>query len=346
MAQGSAATGSRWQSGVLADARSDYGRLFDGNPQPMWIFDLETLGIVDVNEAAVRSYGYSRAQFRSLSLPDIRPPEDVPRLLAHLPHTRDKWTAGTSSWRHRKKDGSLIDVEITSFRLSFAGRASRVVIANDVTAKRRAEARVRRLVDALVHAEQAERNRIARELHDDTAQSLAALLIELECQEAAPDLRARVARTLEGVRRLARGLRPVALAQADLSSALERLAGEIALTHAIRVDLVVDGLREEPLPASLEMALYRMAQEALTNAARHSGAPLVSLVLRRTPDEIRMIVEDAGRGFDVLADATDDRLGLSGIRDRVALLGGTLILESAPGLGTSLCIAIPLRGAP
>jgi signal transduction histidine kinase len=228
------------------------------------------------------------------------------------------------------------------------------VIANDITEKRRADARARQLVDALVNAEQAERERIARELHDDTSQSLASLLLELRSVEAAPsleiaqaaaiELRARVSRTLDGVRRLARGLRPAALVGIGLDLALRRLADEVSQLHGIRVDVAAHAEHVSDLSSPVEIALYRIAQEALANAVRHAGATAVSLVLCRTADELRMIVEDDGRGFDVSSTETDEHLGLIGIRDRTQLLGGELTVDSAPGFGSTLCVAIPIRG--
>src|SRR6185503_16607943 len=98
----------------LREPHADYRRLFVGNPSPMWIFDLDTLAILEVNEAAERHYGYSRQEFLRLTLKDLRPMEDVPRLQEHLPRTRDNPSPGTTAWRHRTKDGRLIDVEVTS----------------------------------------------------------------------------------------------------------------------------------------------------------------------------------------------------------------------------------------
>jgi PAS domain S-box-containing protein len=90
--------------------------LFEGHPHPMWVFDLESLGFLDVNEAAVRHYGYSRGEFLRMTIKDIRPAEDLPRLLEHMLAVHESPSPGTLAWRHRKRDGSVLDVEITSLR--------------------------------------------------------------------------------------------------------------------------------------------------------------------------------------------------------------------------------------
>jgi PAS domain S-box-containing protein len=123
---------------ALRESEQHYRLLFEGNPHPMWVYDRETLGFLAVNEAAVRHYGFSREEFRNLTIKDIRPPEDVPPLQAHLdaPPTAPGLT---SEWRHRKRDGTVIHVEITSREVAWQGRAARIVLAVDVTDRRSLE---------------------------------------------------------------------------------------------------------------------------------------------------------------------------------------------------------------
>ncbi|HEY9667472.1 MAG TPA: PAS domain S-box protein, partial [Coleofasciculaceae cyanobacterium] len=123
---------------VLQESEERYRRLFENNPQPMWMFDAQTLSFLAVNEAAVRHYGYSQAEFLAMTVRDIRPAEDIPALLNKLAKTPDPLDyAGT--WRHLKKDGSVIEVEITSHAETFAGRDAYLVLINDVTKRKRIE---------------------------------------------------------------------------------------------------------------------------------------------------------------------------------------------------------------
>ena len=116
--------------------------LFESNPHPLWVYDLESLAIIDVNEAAIRNYGYSRQEFLNLTIKDIRPAEDVPAVLESIAKS------GTVSeenriWRHRRKDGTLLDVEVTSHPLVYAGRNARLVVSTDITKRKHTRADVR-----------------------------------------------------------------------------------------------------------------------------------------------------------------------------------------------------------
>ncbi len=121
---------------------SSFRLLFANNPLPMWIYDLQTLRFLEVNEAAVAYYGYTRDEFLGMTLADIRPPEDVPRLLEDVARERPALQF-SGQWRHRRKDGSVFDVEIVSHTLEYAGRAAVLVVVQDVSARRQAESAMR-----------------------------------------------------------------------------------------------------------------------------------------------------------------------------------------------------------
>lgn len=123
---------------ALLDSERRYRLLFLNNPHPMWVYDIETLAFLAVNDAAIHHYGYSREEFLGMTIKDIRPPEDVPALQENVA----KVTTGIDKagvWRHRKKDGTIIYVEITSHTLNFEGRRAEVVLANDITERKLAE---------------------------------------------------------------------------------------------------------------------------------------------------------------------------------------------------------------
>lgn len=132
----------------LRESEARYRLLFESNPLPMWVYDIETLGFLAVNDAAFRHYGYSAKEFSSMTIKDIRPPEDVPSLLEKVSKL-DAHIDWAGVWKHCKKDGTVIDVEITSHDIIFAERRARLVLANDVTARKRAERLVRLQAAAL-----------------------------------------------------------------------------------------------------------------------------------------------------------------------------------------------------
>ena len=127
---------------ALRESEAQYRLLFESNPQAMWVYDLLTLRFLAVNDAAIRHYGYSRDEFLEMTIKDIRPPEDV-QLLADYIDSGNPEVHQAGEWRHRKKDGTIINVEITSNRLNFGGRPAEFVLAHDITERKKAETAVR-----------------------------------------------------------------------------------------------------------------------------------------------------------------------------------------------------------
>jgi signal transduction histidine kinase len=217
-----------------------------------------------------------------------------------------------------------------------------------------AEARAAAAAEGLrntIEAQEAERARVARELHDEAGQSLTALALNLryledhlddEGRTRLGDLRQMVNGVASSLRSLATDLRPSGLREHGLASAIERQAAKLREATGMAVDVAVEGLPAD-LPGEMEIALFRVIQEALTNVARHSGAGQVSVVASRLGDRVRVVVEDDGRGFDPLTPT--GRLGLRGIRERVELLGGTLRIESAVGTGTAVIVDVEANPA-
>jgi signal transduction histidine kinase len=226
---------------------------------------------------------------------------------------------------------------------SFAQRAS---VAVDLS-ERVARDALRRVVAA----QELERRRLARELHDETGQALTSILLGLRSLEevgdpeavarAAGDLRELVVSTLQDVRRLAVELRPKALDDFGLVPALKRLAESFTEQTRIGVD-VEARLPEERLAPEIETAVYRIVQEALTNVVKHARARNVSILLSRKNGRVSVMIEDDGQGFDP-ARTRADGLGLLGMRERAALLDGTLSIESSNGAGTTLVLDVPVR---
>jgi len=235
------------------------------------------------------------------------------------------------------------------------------VVSTDVTERKRLERARDQYVERVIAEQDEERRRIARELHDETGQSLAALTIGLQTLELSigdetvrkrcRDLRELVETTAEDVRRLARGLHPSILDDLGFCAAMRRHAEDYAQAHGIEVDLELRDLEGSgSLPRTLEIALYRVAQEALTNTARHSGAARAIVRVRRTGSSVELCVEDDGIGIEATRRARADEtpqavgLGLVAIRERIALLDGTVEIGPREGGGTRVCARVPLRG--
>jgi signal transduction histidine kinase len=230
-------------------------------------------------------------------------------------------------------------------------------ITHNITQRKRAEEIQQQLLQRLVTAQEEERRRVARELHDEMAQHLTALTVGLkslqECgQYASPaaecigQLQAVTNQVMQEVRRLAWELRPAALGQQSLERALRSYAEQWSQRTGAAMDFHSNGLDGLRLAPHLETTMYRIVQEALTNVAKHAQAHRVSILLECRGDHIHAIVEDDGNGFD--ADALLARperqgvLGLIGMQERAALVDGSVEIESSPGAGTTVFGRLPL----
>jgi two-component system, NarL family, sensor histidine kinase UhpB len=202
-----------------------------------------------------------------------------------------------------------------------------------------------------LNAQEEERKRIARELHDGTAQTLAALRVRLrivrslEDGEARSQLLERISEDLgeatEELRRIAQGLRPPALDMLGLAAAIESCARSVGETTGLVLDTELQPV-DAMLTPEAELALYRIVQEALSNVARHARAATVRVRLTRTGPSVCAVVEDDGRGFEVAAELTTGGLGLYGMQERAAYVGGSVEIDSAPGRGSRVRATIPV----
>lgn len=224
-----------------------------------------------------------------------------------------------------------------------------------LAAQEEGRAELAALSSRALDAQEEERRRIARELHDETAQELTALLVRIRLaadgsrepatRERLAELRAAAARVLDGVRRLARELRPTILDDLGLVEAVRAHAQDLSTRGLVRIAVGAEGCDERLDPAR-ELVLYRVIQEALSNAVKHADARAIEVRLARDGDTLAATVSDNGRGFDpatvVVPAPTGQGLGLLGMRERLTLVGGKLELDTRPGGGTTVRATVPL----
>jgi signal transduction histidine kinase len=211
-----------------------------------------------------------------------------------------------------------------------------------------------RLLQRIIAAQEHERLRITRDLHDQTGQDLTGLSLGLKSLEPAIAdeqglatlrwLQSLTAQIGSNLHRTAWELRPTALNDLGLIRALETYTADWSERFGIRIDYHAGNLTRR-FPDDVETTVYRVVQESLTNVLRHAAASTVSLVLEFHDGVLQAIIEDDGRGFDVDAVAAQKRMGLAGIAERLAVVGGTLAIDSSPGAGATLYIRIPIAEA-
>jgi len=204
----------------------------------------------------------------------------------------------------------------------------------------------------LVQVQETERRTIARELHDEASQALTSLMVGLRLLEQeinnptqavklANDLKQTTNSVLENLHRLAMDLRPASLDHLGLIAALRQYIKTFSQQHQIKIQFETDEAESERLASTVEINLYRIVQEALTNVIRHAQATQADVILKRRGDTLVTIIEDNGIGFDAETAKQSGRLGLLGMRERAEMLGGTLTIESTLGTSTTIYVEIP-----
>ena len=281
-------------------------------------------------------------------------PEDRDRLLAAVNALTPEHPELLVSYRMTRPDGSVIWVERCS-RAYFDDKGAPVRIVGmvaDITQRKLAEEALSNVSRRLIEAQEAERARIARDLHDDIGQRLALLSVELELLRGLPAspptaiyrgidvLLNRTAEIAADVQALSHELHSSRLQVLGVVAAIAGFCSEIAEQQKVTIDFAHEGVPEH-VPPDISLCLFRVLQEALRNAGRHSQVRSFTVKLRGTPDAIDLTVRDAGRGFDLQSAPQRGGLGLTSMRERLKLVGGDLVIESQLAKGTTVIARVP-----
>lgn len=327
--------------------------IFEGSRDAIMLFDDENR-YLDANPAACRLYGYTHDELCARTGFDIAPAEDHEYLRRQV---RALLTQGWSQGEHRRirKDGTILHLEARAVANIMPG--VHMSILRDLTERRQTEAELRNLSGRLLRLQDEERRRLARELHDSTAQSLAALALGLSVvaksedrldapgRKALVEARALVEDATREVRSMSYLLHPPLLDEMGLSSALRAYVDGWAARSGVATRLEI--ARELPrLPGDVETALFRIVQECLTNVQRHSGSATAEVRLMADAESVVLEVADSGRGSERLAFQPGDEVnptlgvGVAGMKERVRQLGGRLTIESG-ATGTTVRVVLP-----
>jgi two-component system, NarL family, sensor histidine kinase UhpB len=363
--QAAAAIESNGREAKLRLSEERFRKVFEEGPLGMKLIGPD-LRFVDVNESFCRLLGYDRADLRGRSIADVTYEEDIDvdvELASQL--FRGEITSYRLEKRYLTKAGAVVwvDVAATVIRNERGEPAYGLGIVEDVTERRRVreeleqahEAR-RDMLKRVVEVAESERRRLAADLHDGPIQRLSALTVRLETARGAaaredwPAYTKALATTQESLqgevnrlRRLMKDLRPPVLDERGLTVALRGLAQEFRTTSGLRVNVSAPWGHLADLEPERETALYRIAQEALTNVAKHARATEASITVTMDGRTLRIEIADNGSGFDpeqiVVADG---HFGLVTMRERAEMAGGTLSIETRNGRGTCVRVLVPL----
>jgi len=337
----------------LVTAERRFRALVDHSIDTIEIIDAETGRLLDVNERACVTHGYSREDYRGLFAPEIDP-----AMAGHSwQETRDRLRRQGPNFfesEHRRKDGSTFPVEVNATHVSL-DRDYVLAVVRDITERKRAEQVRDQLLEdlrserqqlaalsrRLVVVQEEERRAIARELHDQIGQLLTGLKLLAESDGGKDELLDVVGELIGRVRSLSLDLRPPMLDTLGLVPALLWHLDRYTAQTGVRVDFRERGQRRR-YASNTEIAAFRIVQEALTNVARHAGVREASIRIE-IGDEggLRLRVEDQGSGFDTANVFKASSIGLIGIHERADLLGGRVSIDSGPGRGTRVEAELP-----
>jgi len=338
---------------ALRESEKSYRDLFESALDAIWVHDIKG-NIIAVNEATARLTGYSREELLGFNVRTFLT-EDNLKLAREVKTnlTQHKPMAMPYEQKMLKKDRTVaICMITTNLIMGNDGPAAFQNIARDVTEEKRLYDNMRYYLEQITRAQEEERKRIARELHDSTLQTLIALLHQLEFQLNKTNLPIKDAKALwefheqlrevvHEVRRFSRDLRPSILDDLGLLPALEWLTQELKNNYAIESSLEISGEQRRLLPEA-ELLLFRIVQEALNNVAKHAEATTALVKIQFAENRVRVDVIDNGRGFTVPEKPGDlprlGKLGLAGLQERAQLLGGSLKLASEPGKGSTVTV--------
>jgi PAS domain S-box-containing protein len=319
------------------------------------ITDIETKRFVRVNASICRMLGYAEEELLAASIPDIHPAAEVADDLQRFQAVAEGRVSINEDRPVLRKDGSIFYADITGHRIVYEGRSCLLALFRDVTERRRTQAalqRERRTLKHLLRASDHERQLIAYDIHDGLAQQLAGAIMQFQVYDHLKETHAGEAqKAYDGgmtllrqghfeARRLISGVRPPILDEAGVLAAIAHLVNEHSFQGRPQI-IFHSNVKFKRLAGVLENVIYRIAQEGLTNASRHSKSDVVRVTLLQRGSKVRIEIQDWGTGFN-LQTVQGTGFGLAGIRERARLLGGRCRIRSKPSQGTRVVVELPL----
>ncbi len=338
----------------LLQSESNYRHLFENNPASIYIWDPFALKIIEVNNTALKMYGYDREEFLNLSTLDLRPEEDRSRYYEFLKFAQSDGDLSLKAgvWRHVTKSGEIIFVDITSHKIQYRGIQAVLSLNINVTEKvllekRIEEERVKKqheLTDAVFFAEERERQEIGRELHDNVNQLLATsrLYLGLTGNDESQNIQNikeadhLIELAINEIRNLSHAMISPMLEKSGLINALKYLMDAIAKGSELQFEYNFEGIREELMSDKLKLSIYRIVQEQLSNILKYAKADKVTLQLSCNKKKHILTIRDNGIGFN--CEEKSNGIGLMNIHTRASLFNGTVQVVSSVGNGCELIV--------
>ena len=343
----------------LAESEDRFGRAFKANPPPMSITTLADGKYVDVNESFVKMSGFTRQELIGHTSIGLGVFESQAHREATMVRSLKNGSVRNFELTFRKKDGSYRTLLSSLELLDLRGEKCVLIASTDITERKESEQRLAELTGRLLRTQDEERRRIARELHDVTAQNLGLLMLNLaQVQQGSSTLDEQSKykllesmtfgeQALKDIRTLSYVLHPPLLDHAGLATALRWYVKGFSDRSGVTVSFINESNDSHRMPPEVEYALFRIVQESLTNIRRHTNSETAEIMLRRTPDDVLLSIRDHGKGLKLELPRNGDCIetigvGVAGMRHRIKQLGGELLVDSDRD-GTIVTATVPVK---
>lgn len=335
-------------------AEEKYRQMFYNNPYPAFLYDPETFKIIEVNDATLKKYGYTRSEFQNLSLLDLMRDEDIPRFFKLISKRGLTERTERKLWRHKKKNGEIMIVDVTSYLIDYSGKQVRQLLTFDITEKIRLakeltqqqKLKQQQIAEAALIAQENEKTTIGQELHDNVNQMLTAAKLYLEfigLDEENKDSHISqsmhlISNAINEIRRLSKSLIIGNVSEWGLKQSIEEVIENILTVQSFKINLEIDELDEKVSNDNLKITILRIIQEQLNNIIKYAEASTVLIQLKSSPKEISILIEDNGKGFD--PEQHRKGVGITNMINRARLYNGKVEINSAPGQGCQLKVTL------
>lgn len=335
----------------LKESEKKYSNLFHICPLPMWVFDSASYRFLDVNLAAINHYGYSREEFLEMTIMDIRPANEVNRTIDVLDDSlKGKNVYYKGVFKHVKKDGSVIDVEIRSDSFKYKDYNARLVLVNDVTEIFKMQRSLKEAYESIIHSEDRERERFAGELHDGITQNLVAIkhfisMIDtkendLKDHPIYPVLKELVDNSIKECRQIVYDMRPKMLQESGLVGMIKSMCDNFNLVNGIHINYQFDDDIDYLIQPSIKFHIYRLIQENFNNTLKHANASLIELSFKCENSTLLIEFSDNGKGID--SEIIKDETSFMGIKHRLIPMNGEFKIENRKEGGVIFRYKIPM----
>jgi PAS domain S-box-containing protein len=339
-------------------SEADYKNLFDKNPLATFIWNTKNFKILEANETALEEYGYSKNEFLSLKVFDLRPTEQIERFKKiALKAIAGNILTHDYTMIHKNKNGDQILMQVYSYKINYKGQPAMLALAKNITERvslfknleKEKSLKRKQIAEAVVVAQEKERSEIGKELHDNVNQLLSASRLYIEAakneRKDADVLLTQaseyVMTAIEEIRILSKVLNTPLINEIGLLETVENMVEDLMVVNKIKIEVEKKSFSEACLQENFKLTLFRIIQEQVTNILKHSKATKASISLYRSKTQIYLNIKDNGIGFDTTKKGNG--IGLANINSRAALYKGKINISSAKSKGTLLEIQFPVE---